>query len=140
MQLICYRFDFSLALLCIIVVQYGPKKNHAKTITPNIKEPVDLQKPSETDVKEQPLFQNRLFGGQQTPDHVYEWNDVNIQAGIGDTVIDLSYTVLPKGETVIFIRNVMGKVTIMVPYDVEVSVHHSVFFGSARILILRNLL
>ena len=59
---------------------------------------------------------------------------MNIQAGIGDTVIDLSYTVLPKDETVIFIRNVMGKVTIMIPYDVEVSVNHSVFFGSVRIL------
>ena len=59
---------------------------------------------------------------------------MNIQAGIGDTVIDLSYTVLPKGETVIFIRNMMGKVTIMIPYDVEVSVHHSVFFGSVKIL------
>jgi len=110
------------------------RENHAKTIAPIIKEPVDLKKQSETTIKEQSLFQNRFFGQQQTPDHVYEWNDVNIQAGIGDTVIDLSYTVLPKGETVIFIRNVMGKVTIMVPYDVEVSVNHSVFFGSARIL------
>ena len=125
---------FLLALLCILIVQYANRKNQAKTITPIIKEPVDLKKQSETVVKEQPLFQNRLFGQQKTPDHVYEWNDVNIQVGIGDTVIDLSYTVLPKDETVIFIRNVMGKVTIMIPYDVEVSVNHSVFFGSVRIL------
>ena len=53
-------------------------KNHAKTITPIIKEPVDLKKQSETTIKEQSLFQNRFFGQQQTPDHVYEWNDVNI--------------------------------------------------------------
>jgi lia operon protein LiaF len=125
---------FLLALLCILIVQYANKRKQAKTITPIINEPIDLEKRSETIVKEQSLFQNRFFGHQQTPDHVYEWNDVNIQTGIGDTIIDLSYTVLPKGETVIFIRNVMGKVTIMIPYDVEVSVHHSVFFGSARIL------
>ena len=125
---------FLLALLCILIVQYANRKKQAKTITPIIKEGVDLEKRSETIVKEQPLFQNRLFGQQKTPDHVYEWNDVNIQAGIGDTVIDLSYTVLPKEETVIFIRNMMGKVTIMIPYDVEVSVHHSVLFGSAKIL------
>ena len=68
-----------------------PKSSH-----PIIKEPVDLEKRSETVVKEQPLFQNRLFGQQKTPDHVYEWNDVNIQVGIGDTVIDLSYTVSAK--------------------------------------------
>ena len=125
---------FLLALLCVLIIQYANRKKQAKTITPIIKEPVDLEKRSETIVKEQPLFQNLLFGQQKTPDHVYEWNDVNIQAGIGDTVIDLSYTVLPKDETVIFIRNVMGKVTIMIPYDVEVSVHHSVFFGSVKIL------
>ena len=125
---------FLLALLCLLIVQYANRKKQAKTITPIIKEQVDFEKRSETIIKEQPLFQNRLFGQQRTPDHVYEWNDVNIQAGIGDTVIDLSYTVLPKDETVIFIRNMMGKVTIMIPYDVEVSVHHSVFFGSAKIL------
>ena len=85
-------------------------------------------------MKEQPLLQNRFFGGQKTPDHVYEWNDVNIQGGMGDTVIDLSYTVLPKGETVIFIRNMIGKVKILIPYDVEVSVNHSVLYGSAKIL------
>jgi len=85
-------------------------------------------------IKEQPLLKNRFFGGQKTPDHVYEWNDVNIQGGIGDTVIDLSYTVLPKGETTIFIRNVIGKITILIPYDVEVSVNHSVIYGSAKIL------
>jgi len=125
---------FLLALLCVLIIQYANRKNEANMITPIIKEQVDFEKQNETIVKEQTLFQNRFFGQQRTPDQVYEWNDVNIQAGIGDTVIDLSYTVLPKGETVIFIRNVMGKVTIMIPYDVEVSVHHSVFFGSAKIL------
>ena len=64
-------------------------------------------------VTSKPLFQNKLFGGQKTPDHEYEWNDINIQTGFGDAVIDLSYTVLPKGESVIFIRNVMGKVTVL---------------------------
>ena len=49
-------------------------------------------------------------------------------------MIDLSYTVLPKGETVIFIRNIFGKVKILIPYDVEVSVNHSVLYGSAKIL------
>ena len=31
------------------------------------------------------------------PMHAYEWNDINIQNGIGNTVIDLSQTILPKG-------------------------------------------
>jgi lia operon protein LiaF len=133
MNMLVIKF-FLIALLGFLIFQYANKKKEANMITPTIKEKIDFDKRSETVIKEQPLFQNRLFGTQQTPDHVYEWNDVNIQAGVGDTVIDLSYTVLPKDETVIFIRSVMGKITILIPYDVEVSVHHSVFFGSARIL------
>ncbi|MDQ7862937.1 LiaF-related protein [Peribacillus frigoritolerans] len=37
-----------------------------------------------------------MFGHQQTTEHVYEWNSVNVQGGVGDTVIDLSKTILPK--------------------------------------------
>src|SRR5690606_15265205 len=85
-------------------------------------------------ITSRPLFRNQLFGGQKTPDDEYEWNDINIQTGIGDSMIDLSYTVLPKNESVIFIRKVMGKVTILVPYDIEISVNHSVLYGSVRIL------
>lgn len=121
---------FFLALLGVYIYQYAQRKKHPEKITPIIH---SEQERTANKVTAKPLFQNRLFGGQKTPDHVYEWNDINIFNGIGDSVIDLSYTVLPKGESVIFIRNVMGKITILVPYDIEISVHHSVLFGNARI-------
>ena len=70
---------------------------------------------------------------QKTPSGVYEWNDINIQSGIGDTIIDLSYTVLPKGETVIFIRNIIGNIHIQIPYEIEVSVNHSCIVGSTTV-------
>ena len=123
-----------IAFLCILIFQYASRRKKEKMIQPIIKEREEVHKEQETIIKEKALLQNRLFGRMQTPDHVYEWNDVNIQAGIGDTVIDLSDTVLPKGETIIFIRNVIGKVTVMIPYDVEVNINHSVFYGSAKIL------
>ena len=132
-SMLSIRF-FLVALLCVLIVQYGSRKQHPTTIHPIIKEPEEVYKEKETIVKEQPLLQNYFFGGPKTPDHVYEWDDVNIQGGMGDTVIDLSYTVLPKGETIIFIRNMIGKVTILIPYDVEVSVNHSAIYGSAKIL------
>ncbi|WP_071396163.1 cell wall-active antibiotics response protein LiaF [Bacillus tuaregi] len=126
---------FLLALLCFLIFQYMNRKQKTNTILPIMNEQTDeAGYRGETMIKEQPLFQNRFFGNQQTPDHVYEWNDVNIQCGVGDSLIDLSNTVLPKGESDIFIRNIMGKVTVLIPYDVEVSVQHSVLFGSARIL------
>ena len=56
---------FLLALLCILIVQYANRKKHAKTITPIIKEPVDLKKQSETIIKEQSLFQNRFLANKK---------------------------------------------------------------------------
>lgn len=53
--------------------------------------------------------------------------------GIGDTVIDLGNTVLPKGESVIVIRSFIGNVKILVPYEMEVSVSHSVLAGTGKI-------
>ncbi|WP_428910957.1 cell wall-active antibiotics response protein LiaF [Niallia sp. Krafla_26] len=132
-NMLSIRFFF-VALLCVFIVQFGSRKQNPTTIHPIIKQPEESTIEKETIVKEKPLLQNYFFGGQKTPEHVYEWKDVNIQGGMGDTVIDFSYTVLPKGETITFIRNVIGKVTILIPYDVEVSVNHSAIYGSAKIL------
>lgn len=124
----------AMALLLVFIVQYANKKKEVNTIEPFIKEPDEGAKQKGTIYKEKTLFENRLFGQQQTPEYVYEWDDVNIQTGIGDTIIDLSNTVLPKGESIIFIRNLIGKVSILIPYDVEISVHHSAIYGSIEIL------
>lgn len=128
--MITFRF-LLLAGFLYIVLHFAQTKQKPNTINPIIEEP--SVKSKDEVIKRKPLFQNVLFGGQKTPSHTYEWDDINIQAGIGDTVIDLSYTVLPKGETVIFIRNLIGNIQILIPYDVEVSVNHSVLAGSAQI-------
>ncbi|CQR46091.1 hypothetical protein BN1058_00338 [Paraliobacillus sp. PM-2] len=80
------------------------------------------------------LFTNKWFGRQQTQGPAYEWNDINMQAIAGETIIDLTYTVLPKGEPLIIARHLFGTVKIIVPFDVEVSIHHSVLFGAVDIL------
>lgn len=123
-----------LAFLLFLIIQYANSKKEAKTIAPTIMEPEETKKREGTFIKGDALVQNKLFGHQRTENHVYEWDDVNIQAGIGNTEIDLSNTVLPQGESTIFIRNIIGKVTILIPYDIEISVQHSVLFGSATIL------
>jgi lia operon protein LiaF len=58
---------------------------------------------------------------------------MNLQTGIGDTIIDLSNTVLPKGEAVISVRNFIGNVRILVPYEIEVSILHSVITGYTEV-------
>lgn len=134
LSMMTFKF-FLLAILVHVVIQFIQTKKNPVYIQPVIREQSDSERTQgEGLLQKKPLFENRLMGRQQTPEHVYEWNDVNIQAGIGDTVIDLSYTVLPKGEAIIFIRNLVGNVQILVPYEVEVSVHHSIWMGTAKIL------
>ncbi|MEH7180012.1 cell wall-active antibiotics response protein LiaF [Neobacillus vireti] len=121
-----------LAILLHLIIQYSNSKKNPNKIAFDIKESEQVQL-EETLIKSKPLFENILFGQQKTPNSVYEWNDINIHTGIGDNIIDLSYTVLPKGETVIFIRNVFGNIQIQVPYEIEVSVHHSCVVGSTTV-------
>ncbi|MFC3884546.1 cell wall-active antibiotics response protein LiaF [Bacillus songklensis] len=131
LSMMTFKF-FLLAILVHVVIRFIQTKRHPVYIQPVLREPEYMQ--GGELLTKKPLFDNRFMGRQQTPEHVYEWNDINIQAGIGDTVIDLSYTVLPKGEAVVFIRNFIGNIRVLVPYEVEMSVHHSVWAGTAKIL------
>jgi lia operon protein LiaF len=131
-NMITFKF-FLLAILLHFFIQYTQSKKNPKVLAPVLVEP-DRTEQEETVIVQKPLLDNTLFGQQKTPMGTYEWDDINIQAGIGDTVIDLSYTVLPKGETVIFIRNIIGNIHIHVPYDIEVSIQHSVMAGTTTML------
>lgn len=119
-------------MLALFFIQFIQAKNSPKRIQPTIQIPENEGHAAEM-VRTKPLFENILFGQQKTPEQVYEWNDINIQAGLGDTVVDLSYTLFPKGETVIFIRNFVGNIQILVPYELEVSINHSVVAGSTTV-------
>lgn len=79
------------------------------------------------------LYTNKWFGQQKRGTQPYQWQDYNSQTIIGETVIDLTQTVLPKGEPLVLVRHLAGMIKIIVPYDVEVSIHHSVFIGSVDI-------
>ncbi|WP_347552517.1 cell wall-active antibiotics response protein LiaF [Pseudalkalibacillus hwajinpoensis] len=129
MNMVVVKF-FLLVLLIYLGFQFYQSKQKPKKIRPVLEQPVEKE---EGILKQEPLFQNKWSGRQKTHDHVYEWDDVNIQTGFGETIIDLSYTVLPKGESVIMIRNVVGNVQILVPYELEVSIHHSAMVGSASL-------
>src|SRR5579875_665853 len=136
LNMITFKFILFVILLHFFY-QYISSKKHPKTISPHLTEPEEYNQ-EEILIRTKPLFENIFLGQQKTPIHVYEWNDINIQAGIGDTVIDLSLTMLPKGETVIFIRNLIGNIQILVPYETEVSVDHSSIVGSASVFGVRE--
>lgn len=132
--MITFRF-LLLAIFIYLLIQFAQSKKNPKVVKPILTEPIQPTNPSGDNLCiREAFFKNTMFGEQKSPEHTYEWNDINIQTGVGDTVIDLSYTVLPEGETVIFIRNVIGNIKILIPYDLEVSVNHSVMVGSINIL------
>lgn len=125
-------FKFSLfALLLYVIFRYADSKKSPKTVQPSFKEGAPpLKAPV---VLKRAAIQNEWFGRKKTPEGVYEWEDINVQGIIGDTVIDLGNTYLPKGTSVVTVRNILGNIEILVPYDVEVSIHHSVLAGAIEV-------
>lgn len=134
LNMFVFKFFLFAILIYFLLLYYQSKKN-PDWINPIItNEGFDEEHVhKEPLLKSGHLFQNKLFGHQQTGEQVYEWNSVNVQSGVGDTVIDLSRTILPKGDAVISLRNIIGNITVLIPYGIEIRVHHSVMAGRARI-------
>lgn len=116
------------AVVLFLIIDFVQSKKHPRRIRPGFD-----QKSGGTETEHTAtlpvLLNNMWFGRQTTPESDYEWQDINIQTGLGDTVIDLSRTILPKNESVIFIRHVAGRVRILVPYGIEASLRFSVVIG-----------
>ncbi|GIN74829.1 hypothetical protein J14TS2_53040 [Bacillus sp. J14TS2] len=129
-NLLVVRF-FIIVAIVIIIYNYMKSKKAPQTIAPQFS---DERKPKEALIHVQPLFDERLFDDLRTEDTAYQWKDVNIHGIYGDRVIDLSNTVLPNDTAVVSIRHLIGNIEIYVPYEVEVSIHHSSVFGRATIL------
>lgn len=128
LNLMAVRFIIVAALI-LFIMDYSRSKKEGKFVAPIL--PGEEKKTEY--IKVEPLFDHRLFEDQKTPDSAYGWRDVNIHGGFGDRIIDLSNTVLPNDTAVISIRHFIGNIEIYVPYEVEVSVHHSSVFGRAHI-------
>jgi len=130
--IILSTFFFKLILLFLLLYYfliYRKQKRLSKMIKVDTVEPSANRKM----YRKQPFITNKLFGNQKVIDHIYEWDDINIQTGIGDTVIDLSMTMLPLGESVVMVRGLVGNITLLVPYDVGYSINHTTLSGCIKI-------
>ncbi|MCL1632032.1 cell wall-active antibiotics response protein LiaF [Sporolactobacillus sp. CPB3-1] len=125
LSLLVFKFII-IALFICFVIDFIQRKRHPKRIVPDFDHPVSYE---EDVTLLSGLLKNKWFGHQETPVDGYEWKDINIQTGAGDTIIDLGQTILPKKESIIFIRQLVGRVRILVPYGVEISLHYSVVLG-----------
>lgn len=120
------------ACIVLFILDYNKSRKLKERLNPN-----RFQNASEEDseklVKVEPLIDSRLFGEERTDDQPYKFRDINIHSLYGDKIIDLGNTILPDDVAVISIRQLVGNIVIYVPYDVEVSIHHSSVFGRAYI-------
>lgn len=60
----------------------------------------------------------------------YEWEDINFTKLMGETVIDLGNTILPNQINTVVIRNGFGRIRLLVPSDVGVTVNYSTLHGT----------
>lgn len=75
--------------------------------------------------------QNQLIGTTNAPTESYQWQDVHIQRFIGDITIDTTETILPPGKSLIVIQQSLGKIRIVVPYEVTIQLKYSTLYGQA---------
>jgi lia operon protein LiaF len=119
------------SVIIYFFIQYVKSKKTQSNI--KVEEMKKSEETSSTILRKKPYFQNKLIGRQSTPQAIYEWEDVNVQGFVGEVIIDLSQTVFPKGEALVFVRHFFGNVQVLVPYDMEVSVHSSMVVGTYEI-------
>lgn len=79
------------------------------------------------------IIENKLFSVQSTPFQAYEWKDVHIQGIYGNITIDTTQTLLPKGTSLISVRQGIGKIRVAVPYEIPVRIYYTTLLGDARI-------
>lgn len=69
------------------------------------------------------------FGNERLGSEIYEWDDINLDILVGDTIIDLGNTLLPKEDSIVIVRKGIGKTRILVPVGVGISLDHSTLLG-----------
>ncbi|CAM3237189.1 cell wall-active antibiotics response protein LiaF [Filibacter tadaridae] len=79
------------------------------------------------------IWKNKLFSVQSSPFSSYEWEDVHFQGFFGDLHIDVTDTVLPKGTSLISVRQGIGKIKIELPYEIPVRIHYTTLLGDAKL-------
>lgn len=106
---------------------YQQNKQKDNTYIPSSIDPIDSFS------EETKTEQNHWFGRVEFGEEPYSWEDLNIQSVVGELVIDLNNTMLPSEDAVIVCRHVVGTIRIIVPYDIDVKIDHSMLYGDVQI-------
>ncbi|EGQ1280615.1 transporter [Staphylococcus pseudintermedius] len=89
---------------------------------------------STEDAAQNPSFiKQKWFGEQKTPVYVYKWEDLQIQHGIGDVVVDMTKAANLKMQNHVVIRHIVGKVQVVVPLNYNVNLNVAAFYGNVTL-------
>lgn len=86
---------------------------------------------AESEVDNPEFIKQKCFGEQRTPVYVYKWEDLQIQHGIGDIHIDMTKAANIKENNTIVVRQLIGRIQIIVPLNYNLNFHFSALYGNA---------
>ncbi|WP_162297886.1 cell wall-active antibiotics response protein LiaF [Halalkalibacillus sediminis] len=125
-----------IAIIGYFIYYYYESRKQPKTVRPSFStNEADDENLADSDKfqKDSTLLRQSLISHQKTPDEPYPWRDIHITGVFGDRTVDLTETFLPEDDAIISIRHGLGKIQVLVPYEIEVSVHHSTLLGEVTI-------
>jgi len=93
---------------------------------------IKMIKTTSRNVRSGKRFKRSWLGSQRLGNDTYEWDDINFSVVIGDTIIDLGNTLLPKEDNVVIIRKGFGRTRILVPTGIGVMLEHSSMRGAVH--------
>lgn len=82
------------------------------------------------------LEHSSLFNLRQEQPTTYEWDDINLVYFGGNSIIDLGNTIVPEGEHIVMVRKLYGRIRLIVPRDIGLSLNISLVTG--RVLFERQ--
>lgn len=83
---------------------------------------------------EQTFIKRSLIGEVRFTSDPFELTDMHIWNGIGDVRIDLTKAIIPEGESLLIVENLIGDVHIYVPEDLGYAIQSYVLIGDSSIL------
>ncbi|NLY79992.1 MAG: cell wall-active antibiotics response protein [Lysinibacillus sp.] len=112
---------FIVCVLIYILYKHITKGQHTVTIDSHDFEQGTIQK-------------NQLVNRNTFTMENYKWQDIQMNNFLGDYTIDVTETILPIGTSVITIRQGIGKVTIILPYEIPFRLQYTTIIGEAKLL------
>lgn len=80
-------------------------------------------------IEQRSLVYKKSIVKQYEEKEIFEWDDINIVALGGDSIIDLGRTILPEGENVVVIRKLFGRTRVIVPHEIALKMNISLING-----------